>query len=358
MLSSVILSVSLACHAGLSPASPFGTREKTGAILLRHGPSRPARDDPPPPLRGVGLSAAPASHRSPRLAIRQARERGRPRGAGHRRRPVIRARLPGGRVHRACRGQAGARGFVYRQIREVPAAPLRPTSGRGRRDIIPFPLDRLGQAGGCIALFRSGPKGRTMTHPRRSEPARAAPCAAPVRRPKRASAEAERRHAVPSLSIGARPPADASARPPCGGGRGPISHGPDRAGRRRRRAQRQTVGRGDQPEAVSDPPATTLHVTGCLSCRLRPIPPGRQPEQRQGGTATPRVARPCRVAWPATFCRALFLGDARLPRLTSRSANNRRAMNHLYYGDNLQVLRDHIASESIDLIYLDRAGRR
>ena len=29
-----------------------------------------------------------------------------------------------------------------------------------------------------------------------------------------------------------------------------------------------------------------------------------------------------------------------------------------YYGDNLQVLRDHIASESIDLIYLDRAGRR
>ena len=28
-------------------------------------------------------------------------------------------------------------------------------------------------------------------------------------------------------------------------------------------------------------------------------------------------------------------------------------MNQLYYGDNLQVLRDHIAHESIDLIYLD-----
>ena len=28
-------------------------------------------------------------------------------------------------------------------------------------------------------------------------------------------------------------------------------------------------------------------------------------------------------------------------------------MNHLYYGDNLKVLRDSIASESVDLIYLD-----
>lgn len=28
-------------------------------------------------------------------------------------------------------------------------------------------------------------------------------------------------------------------------------------------------------------------------------------------------------------------------------------MNQLYYGDNLQVLREHIASESVDLIYLD-----
>ena len=30
-----------------------------------------------------------------------------------------------------------------------------------------------------------------------------------------------------------------------------------------------------------------------------------------------------------------------------------QAMNQLYYGDNLQVLRDSIASESVDLIYLD-----
>jgi 16S rRNA G966 N2-methylase RsmD len=28
-------------------------------------------------------------------------------------------------------------------------------------------------------------------------------------------------------------------------------------------------------------------------------------------------------------------------------------MNQLYYGDNLQVLRQHIADESVDLIYLD-----
>ena len=30
-----------------------------------------------------------------------------------------------------------------------------------------------------------------------------------------------------------------------------------------------------------------------------------------------------------------------------------RAVNQLYYGDNLQVLREHIADESVDLIYLD-----
>jgi site-specific DNA-methyltransferase (adenine-specific) len=28
-------------------------------------------------------------------------------------------------------------------------------------------------------------------------------------------------------------------------------------------------------------------------------------------------------------------------------------MNHLYYGDNLAVLREHIRDESVDLIYLD-----
>ena len=29
------------------------------------------------------------------------------------------------------------------------------------------------------------------------------------------------------------------------------------------------------------------------------------------------------------------------------------ANNHLYYGDNLRVLREHVADESVDLIYLD-----
>lgn len=28
--------------------------------------------------------------------------------------------------------------------------------------------------------------------------------------------------------------------------------------------------------------------------------------------------------------------------------------NRLYYGDNLDVLREHVATESVDLIYLDR----
>ena len=28
-------------------------------------------------------------------------------------------------------------------------------------------------------------------------------------------------------------------------------------------------------------------------------------------------------------------------------------MNHLYYGDNLDVLRRHVADESVDLVYLD-----
>jgi site-specific DNA-methyltransferase (adenine-specific) len=27
--------------------------------------------------------------------------------------------------------------------------------------------------------------------------------------------------------------------------------------------------------------------------------------------------------------------------------------NHLYYGDNLQILREHIKDETIDLVYLD-----
>jgi site-specific DNA-methyltransferase (adenine-specific) len=28
-------------------------------------------------------------------------------------------------------------------------------------------------------------------------------------------------------------------------------------------------------------------------------------------------------------------------------------MNHLYYGDNLDILREHIRDESVDLVYLD-----
>jgi site-specific DNA-methyltransferase (adenine-specific) len=37
-----------------------------------------------------------------------------------------------------------------------------------------------------------------------------------------------------------------------------------------------------------------------------------------------------------------FLGETAMP-----------SANHLYYGDNLTILREHIPDESIDLIYLD-----
>jgi adenine specific DNA methylase Mod len=55
------------------------------------------------------------------------------------------------------------------------------------------------------------------------------------------------------------------------------------------------------------------------------------------------------------------VGDFRLTRQSTERgidaakfpAHNRSRMNQLYYGDNLQVLREHIADESVDLIYLD-----
>lgn len=33
-------------------------------------------------------------------------------------------------------------------------------------------------------------------------------------------------------------------------------------------------------------------------------------------------------------------------------------MNRLYFGDNLDILREHIADESVDLVYLDPSTRR
>ena len=35
------------------------------------------------------------------------------------------------------------------------------------------------------------------------------------------------------------------------------------------------------------------------------------------------------------------------------NSNPPAATNKLYYGDNLHVLREHVADESVDLIYLD-----
>jgi site-specific DNA-methyltransferase (adenine-specific) len=39
--------------------------------------------------------------------------------------------------------------------------------------------------------------------------------------------------------------------------------------------------------------------------------------------------------------------------MASHGADKSARVNHLYYGDNLQVLRDSIATESVDLVYLD-----
>ena len=40
-------------------------------------------------------------------------------------------------------------------------------------------------------------------------------------------------------------------------------------------------------------------------------------------------------------------------RRMANSTATATATNKLYYGDNLQVLREHVADESVDLIYLD-----
>ncbi|MCG3181571.1 MAG: hypothetical protein BIFFINMI_03969 [Phycisphaerae bacterium] len=42
-----------------------------------------------------------------------------------------------------------------------------------------------------------------------------------------------------------------------------------------------------------------------------------------------------------------------MPEPASKSAGDRKTDNVLYYGDNLHVLRDHVAGESVDLVYLD-----
>src|SRR5882757_2308039 len=41
------------------------------------------------------------------------------------------------------------------------------------------------------------------------------------------------------------------------------------------------------------------------------------------------------------------------PTKTKPALKGNQAPSHLYYGDNLQVLRDSIADESVDLVYLD-----
>ncbi len=60
---------------------------------------------------------------------------------------------------------------------------------------------------------------------------------------------------------------------------------------------------------------------------------------------------------PSTFyavpCSCLNWASPTSFRRACIMATSRRTMKALYYGDNLQVLRDSIATESVDLIYLD-----
>ncbi len=53
--------------------------------------------------------------------------------------------------------------------------------------------------------------------------------------------------------------------------------------------------------------------------------------------------------------RARALAETGTARLVSQAwaGHNRAMTNTLYYGDNLEVLREHIADASVDLIYLD-----
>ena len=116
-----------------------------------HRPVRPRRLGRDGALLPRGVIYDAAEPRAPnrrkrgtasrRLVGWSARAR-RPRGVGHLRRLAIRVRLSGGRgiapavTPKACLrhdGQAGARGFVTRQIREVNAARLRSSPGRRNR---------------------------------------------------------------------------------------------------------------------------------------------------------------------------------------------------------------------------------
>ena len=103
----------------------------------------------------IALSGAPVARRAIRSPGAPAR---RARRAGQNRRPVIGARLPGGRVYRACRGQAGAHRFVDGQIGEVNAATAapEPTARQSAGDrMSSLPLRRTAPPRSCRARSRT-----------------------------------------------------------------------------------------------------------------------------------------------------------------------------------------------------------
>jgi site-specific DNA-methyltransferase (adenine-specific) len=75
-----------------------------------------------------------------------------------------------------------------------------------------------------------------------------------------------------------------------------------------------------------------------------------------GGLGKPKLLsrRQSRFRWPidAKFNSRLLYANRRID-AANFPAHTAAPVNQLYYGDNLQVLREHIADESVDLIYLD-----
>ena len=71
-------------------------------------------------------------------------------------------------------------------------------------------------------------------------------------------------------------------------------------------------------------------------------------------TATSHLRRPLVIERQQTRQRPTPLPSRHdLMRRMANSTATATATNKLYYGDNLHVLREHVADESVDLIYLD-----
>src|SRR5580658_2857855 len=86
---------------------------------------------------------------------------------------------------------------------------------------------------------------------------------------------------------------------------------------------------------------------------MTPFPPPGRPRLRprglgcKGPVPVGSWARPMRLRPPTVRS-----GAANWANVVAH-AHNRRMPGDLYYGDNLEVMRRHVSSESVDLVYLD-----